>query len=130
MSDFLWPLDCSMPGSNVIHYPPEFAQIHVHWIGMLSNLLPPSPVAFNLSQHQGLFQWVGFLHQVTKVLEFPFTKIIYVLSFLSTSVEQFLRVIWGTVSQAAILIFTQIKLNSELSHCAFFQVINTIPNLC
>ena len=29
---------------------------------------PPSPV-LNLSQHQGLFQWVGFSHQVAKVLE-------------------------------------------------------------
>ena len=26
--------------------------------------------SFNLSQHQGLFQWVSYLHQVTKVLEF------------------------------------------------------------
>ena len=31
-------------------------------------LLSPSP-AFNPSQHQGLFQWVGSLHEVTKVLE-------------------------------------------------------------
>ena len=30
-------------------------------------LLPPSPPAFNLSQHQGLFQWVGSFHQVVKV---------------------------------------------------------------
>ena len=41
---------------------------------MLSNhlnpLLPSSPFAFNLYQHQGLFPWVGYLHQVTKVLEF------------------------------------------------------------
>ena len=29
-----------------------------------------SPPAFNLSQHQGLFQWVSSLHQVVKVLEF------------------------------------------------------------
>ena len=28
-----------------------------------------SPPAFNLSQHQGLFQWVSSLHQVAKVLE-------------------------------------------------------------
>ena len=27
-----------------------------------------SPFAFNLFQHQGLFQWVGSLHQVTKVV--------------------------------------------------------------
>ena len=33
-------------------------------------LSSPSPLAFNLAQHQGLFQWVSSLHQVTKVLEF------------------------------------------------------------
>ena len=32
-------------------------------------LLSPSPSAFNLSQHQGLFQWVSSSHQVAKVLE-------------------------------------------------------------
>ena len=32
-------------------------------------LSSPSPPAFNLSQHPGLFQWVNSLHQVTKVLE-------------------------------------------------------------
>ena len=39
----------------------------------LSNLhpLPPSsPFAFNISQHQGLFQWVSSSHQVVRVLEF------------------------------------------------------------
>ena len=39
---------------------------------MLSNhliLWSPSPPAFNLSQHQGLFQWVGSSHQVAKMLE-------------------------------------------------------------
>ena len=33
-------------------------------------LLSPSPPAFNLSHHQGLFQWVDSSHQVAKVLEF------------------------------------------------------------
>ena len=33
-------------------------------------LSSPSPLAFNLSQHQGLFQWVNSSHQVAKVLEF------------------------------------------------------------
>ena len=41
----LWnPTDCSMLGSSVLHYLPEFAQIHVHWIVMLPNhliLCPP-----------------------------------------------------------------------------------------
>ena len=34
------------------------------------SLLSPSPPAFNLSQHQGLFKWVSSSHQVAKVLEF------------------------------------------------------------
>jgi len=25
-------MDCSMPGSSVLHYFPEFAQTHVHWV--------------------------------------------------------------------------------------------------
>ena len=33
-------------------------------------LWSPSPPALNLSQHQGLFQWVSSSHQVAKVLEF------------------------------------------------------------
>ena len=33
-------------------------------------LSSPSPPAFNLSQYQGLFQWVSSLHQVAKTLEF------------------------------------------------------------
>ena len=33
-------------------------------------LSSPSPHALNLSQHQGLFQWVTSSHQVAKVLEF------------------------------------------------------------
>ena len=34
--------------------------------------MPPSLFVFNLSQHQGLFQWVGSSHQVTKGLELRF----------------------------------------------------------
>ena len=34
------------------------------------SLLSPSPPAFNLSQHQGLFKWVSSSHQIAKVLEF------------------------------------------------------------
>ena len=68
------PMDCSTPGFPVHHQHPELAQTHVHPIGdaiQPSNpLLSPSPPAFNLSQHQGLFQWVSSLHQVAKVLEF------------------------------------------------------------
>ena len=52
-------MDCSTPGSPVLLYLPEFAQTHVLWVGDAiqpsSPLLLPSPPAFSLSQHQGLF---------------------------------------------------------------------------
>ena len=67
------PMDCSMPGFPVHHQLQELAQTHVHWVGDAIQpshpLLLPSPPAFNLSQHQGLFQWVSSSHQVAKVLE-------------------------------------------------------------
>ena len=52
-------MDCSMPGFPVHHQLPVLAQTHVHWIGdgiqPSHPLSSPSPPAFNLSQHQGLF---------------------------------------------------------------------------
>ena len=66
-------MDCSMPCFPVLHYLPEFAQTHVCSVNDVIQpshpLSPPFPPAFNLSQHQGLFQSVGSLHQVAKVLE-------------------------------------------------------------
>ena len=70
----LWdPMVCSMWGFRVLHYLLESTQTHVHWVSDAIQpshpLLSPSPPDLNLSQHQGLFQWVGSLHQVAKVLE-------------------------------------------------------------
>ena len=52
-----------MPDFPVPHYLQEFAQTHVYWVGDTIQpshaLLPSSPFALNLSQHQGLFQLVG-----------------------------------------------------------------------
>ena len=68
------PMDCSMPGLPVHHQLPEFTQTHVHWvcdaIQPSHPLLSPSSPTFNLSQHQGVFKWVGSWHQVAKVLGF------------------------------------------------------------
>ena len=68
------PMDCSTPGSSVLHYLLEFAQTHVHWAGDAIQpshpLLPSSPPALHLSQHQDLFQWVCSLHQVAKYCSF------------------------------------------------------------
>ena len=65
-------MDCSTPGLPVHHQLPEFTQTHVHWVSDAIQpshpLSSPSPLAFNLSQHWGLFKWVNSLHQVAKVL--------------------------------------------------------------
>ena len=56
-------LDSSTPGFSVLHYLPEFAETHVYWVGGAIQpshpLSSPSPPAFDLSQHLGLFQWVS-----------------------------------------------------------------------
>ena len=68
------PMHCSTPGFPVHHQLLEFSQTQVRWIGdalQLSHpLLSPSPSVFNLSQYQGLFQWVSSSYQVAKILRF------------------------------------------------------------
>ena len=68
------PIGCNMPIFPIHHQLPEPTQGHVHWVGDAIQpsypMLSPPPPALNLSQHQGLFQWVSSLHQVAKVLEF------------------------------------------------------------
>ena len=54
------PMDCGTPGFLVYHQLPEFTQTHVHRVSDVIQpshpLSSPSPPAFDLSQHQGLFQ--------------------------------------------------------------------------
>ena len=54
------PMNCSMPSLPVLHNFPELAQTHVHRVSDAIQpshpLSSPSPPAFSLSQHQGLFQ--------------------------------------------------------------------------
>ena len=72
VSDSLQPHGLHHARPPILHYFPEFAQTHVHWVGDAIQssrpLSSPSP-ALSLSQHQGLFQWVGSLHQVAEGLE-------------------------------------------------------------
>ena len=55
-------MDCSTLGFSILHYLPKFTQIHIYCIDDDTQpfhlLIPSSPSALNLSQHQGLFQWV------------------------------------------------------------------------
>ena len=66
------PMNYSTPGFPVPHRLLEFAQVHAHWVGdaiQPSHPLPPYSFAFNLSQHEGLFEWVSSSHQGAKVLQ-------------------------------------------------------------
>ena len=67
------PMSCSTPTSPILHYLPEFAQTHVQWVSdaiqQSHTLSLPYPPALNLSQHQGLFQWVGSSQHMAKELE-------------------------------------------------------------
>ena len=60
------PMNRSTPGFPVHHQLPEFTQTHILWVGDAIQpshpLSSPSPLTFNLSQHQGLFQWVSSSH--------------------------------------------------------------------
>ena len=67
------PMDSSTPGFHVHCQLLGSTQTHIHWVSdaiqLSPPLLSPSPPAFNLSQHQGLFKWDSSMHQVLKVLE-------------------------------------------------------------
>jgi len=61
------PMNCSTPRLSVHHQLPESTQTHVHRVDDAIQpshpLSSPSPPALNLSQHQGLFQWVFSWYQ-------------------------------------------------------------------
>ena len=89
LSDSLRPHGLQHAKLPVHHQLREPAQTHVHWVSDAIQpshpLSSPSP-AFNLSQHQGLFQWVSSSYKVTKYwsLSFsisPFNKYPGLISF-------------------------------------------------
>ena len=80
------PKDCNMPGFPIHHRPPELAQTHVHQVGDAiqpsHNRLTPSPPAFNLSQHQDLFQGVSSPPQAELQLQHQSFQWIFRTDFL------------------------------------------------
>ena len=98
----------------VLHYLLEFAQTHVHWVGDALQpshpLSPPSLPALNLSQHQGVFQRIASLHQVTKVLELQLEHLSFqwilvpFSSVQSLSHVQLFVTPWVTAPQASLSI--------------------------
>ena len=122
----LWdPMDCSTPGFPVHHQLLELAQTHVHQVGDAIQPSHPlsssSPSIFNLSQHQGLFQWVISSHQVAKVLEAfsisPSNKYSGLISFRMDWLD--LLAVQGTLSS---LLQHHSSKASILLHSAFFIV--------
>ena len=100
----------STPGLPVHHQLSELTQTHVHWVGdaiQLSHpLSSPSPPAFNLSQHQGLFKWVSSSPQVAKVLEFQ----------LQTSVFPMNTQDWSPLGCTSCISLQSKELESLLQH--------------
>ena len=103
------PMDCSTTGFHVLHHLLELAQPHVQWVNDAIQpscpLSSPSP-AFNLSQHQSLFQWVGSLHEVAKVLELQLQYI----SLSNEYSEWIYTFLWSSLT------------NSSSSHCPSCQL--------
>ena len=89
-----------MPGFPVHHQLTQLTQTHVHQVGDAIQpshpLSSPSPPAFNLSQHQGLFQWVSSSHQVAKVLEFQLQHWSFQWIFRTDFLEDWL--VWSPCS--------------------------------
>ena len=74
VSNPVWPHElqhvrppCPSPTPRVYSNSCSLSGEAIHPFHPLSS---PSPPAFNLSQHQGLFQWVNSSHEVAKELEF------------------------------------------------------------
>ena len=122
----LWGLmNYSMPGFPVLHYLPEVAQTHVHWVGDAIQpsypLFPPSSPALNLSQHQGLFQWVSSWHQVARLLEHQYQhqSFQWIFRVISFRIDWFERLaVRGTAS----LLQHHNAKGSILQCSAFFMV--------
>ena len=72
VSNSLWPPWTAAHQPSLSFTISEFAQTHVRWVSdaiQPSHPLQPSSPVLSLSWHQGLFLWVGSLHQVAKELE-------------------------------------------------------------
>ena len=73
MSDSLWPhglkharLPCASPTPGACS---NSCPLSWWCYPTIHTLLSASPPAFNLPQHQGLFQWISSSHQAAKLLE-------------------------------------------------------------
>ena len=110
------PVDCSMPGFPVHHQLPELTQTHVCRVSDAIQpshpLSSPSPPAFNLSQHQGLFKWVRSSQQVAKVLEFQLQHQSFRWMFRTDFLYNWL--VWSPCSQRDFSGIASLNVNQRL----------------
>ena len=119
----LWnPMDCSMPGLPVPYYlspgvSPSSCPMNWWCHPTISSSVPSSPSAFDLSQHQGFFQWVSPLHQVAKVLK---------LQLQHQSFQWVFRIDWFNLLAVQRTLKSRLQHHSLkksiLWHSAFFMV--------
>ena len=101
---------------------PEFTQTHVCWVNNAiqpSHLSPLSPFALNLSQHQGLFQGVSCLYQVSKVLSFNISPSNEYSGLISFRIDWFDLAVHGTLKSPLQHYSSKASI---LQHSAFFMV--------
>ena len=133
------PMDCSTPGFPVHHQLWELTQTHVHWVSDAIQpshpLSSPSPPAFSLSQHQGLFRWVSSSHHMARGLEFQLQHQSFqwifnwfplgLTGWISLQSKGLLRVFSNTTVQKHQFFGTQLSL-VQLSH-PYMTTGKTIP---
>ena len=115
-------MDCRMPSFCVLHCLPEFAPWVSDTIQPSHPLSFPSLPAFNLSQHQGLFQWVSSSDQVAKALELQFQhqSFQWIFGSISFRIDWFdLLAVQGTLKR---LLQDHSLKTSILQLSAFFMV--------
>ena len=119
---FVTPKDCSTPGLPVLHYLLKFVPILVRWVGDAIQpshpLLSSSPPAFNLSHHQGLFQWVRWPEYWS--LSFSISPCNERSGFISLRIDQFdLLAVQGTLKS----LLQPHSLKASVLHCSTFFLV-------
>ena len=118
-------MNCSMPGFPVLHYLPEFAQTHVHWVSEAIqpfHLLLPSSPALNLSHHQGFSSESALCIRWSKYWTFSFniTPSNEYSGLISSRIDRFdLLAVQRTLNS---LLQHHSSKASILWHSAFFMV--------
>ena len=120
MSDSLQPHGGQQHTSFPVHHQlPELAKTYVLWVGDAIQpshpLSSPSPPAFNLSQHQGLFQWVSSSHQVARSIGVSAS-----VSVLPMNIQDWFLLGWTGLSSL------QSKDSQESSPTPQFKSINSL----